>query len=345
MGQPGRHHLEFVWHGGEPMLLPPSFYWKILDLQDCFFGDRRKFHLTNGIQTNLTLLNDDYVALFKTRRMGVVGVSFDVVNKNRIYRNGRPSEEVVIRNLDRLAAEGIPHSGLCVISRQNIGDLDHIYGFFRNRGICFGIIPTHHLGWKRRDGLEITVQEYAEAAMRLFDLWFYDRDAEMFITDFSVMISNLTHAEDGPGSCCFSKRCPDHTIHLDPDGTMYLCTRMNFGRYIYGNIFRQTFRKIMDSPARRLLLDRFDHIVGKCRSCEFFQNCQGGCMNIGRTQGRFFEKSVLCSYYRMMFAHIRKQLSLHGLLTDEGKLRGDHQQILSKIDRPSGSTHPPEWSA
>jgi len=345
MEEPGRHHLEFIWHGGEPMLLPSSFYWKVLDLQEHFFADRRKFHLINGIQTNLTLLDDDYITLFKTRRMGVVGVSFDVANQNRVYRNGRATDEVVIRNMDRLALEQIPHSGLCVISRKNIGAIDEIYRFFRNRGICFSIIPTHHLGWRKGTALGITAGEYARAARRLFDLWFYDRDAEMFITDFSVMISNLTHAEDGPGSCCYSKRCPEHTVHVDPDGTTYLCSRMNLGGYIYGNIFRQTFKEIMDSPARRLVLSRFDRIAGKCGACEFFQNCYGGCMNMGQTQGRFLEKSVLCSYYRMMFAHIRSRLSQHGLVTKEGRLRRDHQQILPKIIPPQELSHFPEWPA
>ena len=323
--------LQFIWHGGEPLVLPVSFYWEVLRLQGRFFDNRDRFEIINGIQTNLTLLDQDYLELFKTGRLGTIGVSFDVLNDHRVYRNGRATDDIVVQNLERLRAEGVPFSCLCVVGRRNVGQMERIYRFFRNRGISFNIVPVHHLPSEQQNELGITVQEYAAAAQRLFDLWFFDPEADIVITDFAVMIANLTHATDGPGSCYFSPRCPEQTIHLDPDGTAYLCSRMNVGDYAYGNIFRDSFARIMDSPARRFLLTRFDQIKESCGACDFFANCFGGCMNMGHTAGPLLDKSGMCLYYRTMFAHIRARLSDYHLLTKDGRLRRDYRQILERI--------------
>ena len=52
----------FTWHGGEPLLRPLSFYQKALQLQRQYAKGR---HIDNCIQTNGTLLNDEWCRFFK----------------------------------------------------------------------------------------------------------------------------------------------------------------------------------------------------------------------------------------------------------------------------------------
>ena len=47
----------FTWHGGEPLLRPLSFYQKAMALQRKYAGGR---HIANSIQTNGTLLTDEW---------------------------------------------------------------------------------------------------------------------------------------------------------------------------------------------------------------------------------------------------------------------------------------------
>jgi len=325
--------LQFVWHGGEPMLIPVSFYWKVLDLQNRIFPDK-KYRIGNGIQTNLTLLDEDYLKLFRTGRMGTVGVSFDVFNENRIFKNGLPTDDVVLRNLDILRDEGVRHSVLCVITKQNIDHIEDIYHFFRDRNLVFSTVPVHHLGPRKDDLYGVTPEEYAKVSIKLFDLWFYDRDADFIITDFGCFIAVLTDAKDGLGDCVFAKSCTECTIHFNPDGTAYNCSRMDFGRYIYGNIFRQSMSEIMESPARKMLLGRYDVVKDECNGCRYFEKCYGGCANLGRTQGNFLHKSVMCPYFKAMFSHIEKRLKQHDLLTKDGHLRRDYAKRLVNVAPP-----------
>jgi len=52
----------FTWHGGETLMRPISFYKKALELQRKYAGGRQ---IDNCIQTNGTLLNDEWCQFFK----------------------------------------------------------------------------------------------------------------------------------------------------------------------------------------------------------------------------------------------------------------------------------------
>ena len=70
-----------------------------------------------------------YIEFFKDGVIGSVGISFDVVNTNRIFRNGRESSSRVLQNLDRLQAEGIP----CTLILQESQAIGHRVGADRVR--------------------------------------------------------------------------------------------------------------------------------------------------------------------------------------------------------------------
>ena len=60
----------FTWHGGETLMRPISFYRKALELQRKY-GHRRQ--IDNCIQTNGTLLNDDWCRFFKENNHYTIG--------------------------------------------------------------------------------------------------------------------------------------------------------------------------------------------------------------------------------------------------------------------------------
>ena len=63
----------FTWHGGETLMRPIAFYEKALELQK-FYGRGR--HIENCIQTNGTLITDEWCKFFKENAF-LVGVSID----------------------------------------------------------------------------------------------------------------------------------------------------------------------------------------------------------------------------------------------------------------------------
>jgi len=66
--------VEFIWHGGEPLLMGIQFYEKVVELQKRY---RRKGQtIENALQTNGTLINQEWVDFFKANDFHV-GVSLD----------------------------------------------------------------------------------------------------------------------------------------------------------------------------------------------------------------------------------------------------------------------------
>lgn len=63
----------FTWHGGEPLMRPLSFYRKAVELQRKYGVGRR---ISNSIQTNGTLLNDEWCRFLRENNW-LVGISID----------------------------------------------------------------------------------------------------------------------------------------------------------------------------------------------------------------------------------------------------------------------------
>jgi uncharacterized protein len=55
-------YIIFSWHGGEPMLAGIDFYRKAVEMQQKF--NTRGIKIINGIQTNGTLINEEWCRFF-----------------------------------------------------------------------------------------------------------------------------------------------------------------------------------------------------------------------------------------------------------------------------------------
>ena len=90
----------FTWHGGETLMRPISFYKKALELQRKYGRGRQ---IDNCIQTNGTLLNDDWCRFFKENNF-LVGVSIDgpqeFHDEYRRNKQGLPSFYKVMKGIE-----------------------------------------------------------------------------------------------------------------------------------------------------------------------------------------------------------------------------------------------------
>ena len=65
--------VEFVWQGGEPTLLGIDFFKRVVELQKPFAKGKT---ITNSLQTNGTLLTDEWCRFLKKNNF-MVGISLD----------------------------------------------------------------------------------------------------------------------------------------------------------------------------------------------------------------------------------------------------------------------------
>ena len=109
----------FTWHGGEPLLRPLSFYEKALRLQRQYARGRQ---IDNVIQTNGTLLTDEWCAFFR-RHNFLVGVSIDgprqLHDSHRTTADGQPSFDRVMAGIRLLNKHGVEWNAMAVVNRHN----------------------------------------------------------------------------------------------------------------------------------------------------------------------------------------------------------------------------------
>ncbi|MEA4904202.1 MAG: radical SAM protein, partial [Petrimonas sp.] len=127
----------FTWHGGETLMRPLSFYKKAVELQKKYAGGRQ---IDNSIQTNGTLLNDDWCRFFKEHNF-LVGISIDgpqeFHDEYRRDKMGRPSFHKVMRGIELLKKHGVDYNCMAVVNDYNADFPLEFYQFFKTIGSSF----------------------------------------------------------------------------------------------------------------------------------------------------------------------------------------------------------------
>src|SRR6185437_2766233 len=113
--QNGIRSLSFIWHGGEPFLIPLDFYEEIRRLQDEAFGER--IAVVNSVQTNLTVLTDRHVEVLRQGRIfRGIGMSFDVYGDQRVDTKGALRTDAILGNMQKLIDNRIPFGAIAVLA-------------------------------------------------------------------------------------------------------------------------------------------------------------------------------------------------------------------------------------
>ena len=109
----------FTWHGGETMIRPLSFYKKAVELQRKYAGGRQ---IANAIQTNGTLLTDEWCEFFKENNW-LVGISIDGLQGfHDAYRrtpSGDGSWQRVMNGIRLLKKHGVEWNAMAVVNNLN----------------------------------------------------------------------------------------------------------------------------------------------------------------------------------------------------------------------------------
>ena len=135
--------ISFSWHGGEPTVLGVDYFRKIVALQRKHRPSGRQ--IRNGIQTNGTLLDEDWCRFFAKEGFGV-GLSLDgpaeLHDCYRVNKKQEPTHEQAMRGYRLLQKHRIPFDILCVVHDQNVRHPTEVYRFFKQIGARYiGFLP------------------------------------------------------------------------------------------------------------------------------------------------------------------------------------------------------------
>jgi len=303
----------FIWHGGEPLLMGLDFYEEAAQISH--FLRRRGYHVSNGIQSNGTLVNDHLLSFIEREDDFQLGLSLDgprhINNRTRVYRDGRGAFDEIFSGVKKVRDYSIEHSKrqryigggvIVVLSSANANDLVEIYQFFKKEQVNIKINPVILCG-KATNELSLTPQQYAKALNKLFDVWIKEEET-MDVDPFTTIMGNLM--TQCPVSCNFSPSCRKDFVSIGPQGDIYPCGRFDGIREFWlGNVNENGgLAKAIESEIQRNLACRSAKTVIGCDSCNFQNVCNAGCMHNAHTAGDVMGKDPYCAAYKGIFSHI-----------------------------------------
>lgn len=261
--------VNYIWHGGEPLSMGREFYEKAISLQDKYSTSNHK--ITNAMQTNLTLLTNDMAGFLIDNKFSF-GSSFDGIT-NDITRG---MSQKILEGRELLLQKGKTCGCIQVITSVNVSRMIENYYYFKRKNISFSI-NMYVEDSTRNDKLKLDLNEYIENILKLYELWVHDSSCTIRITQFQEIITFILFSKK---STCQYCSCLGHWISVRPNGDLYPCNRFFDKKYCYGNVYDYSgLENAFESAGFRKILTDAVERREKCKNCEIYSFCEGGCNN------------------------------------------------------------------
>ncbi|MBC8450005.1 MAG: anaerobic sulfatase maturase [Chloroflexi bacterium] len=297
-------HASFSWQGGEPTLMGLQFFERVVSLQQRY---GRGQTVTNGLQTNATLLNDEWGRFLRRYRF-LVGVSLDgpgeMHDAHRVDRSGQGSFQRVMRGVSVLHQHNVAFNILVALTKQNICDPADLFHFFLAQDLrhlqfipCVERDPvTHNLA-----SFSISADEYGEFLCRTFDLWLKDGQPTAYIRFFDELL--IAYVSGRHPSCIHRERCGDYVV-VEHNGDVYACDFFVEPVWRLGNLLETPLIALLQGKRFNAFRRRKQELAAECRRCEYLHLCHGGCPKYRLlANGNIASPNHFCAAYRRFFAH------------------------------------------
>lgn len=311
----------FTWHGGETLMRPLSFYQRAMELQRKYARGRT---IDNCIQTNGTLLNDEWCRFFHDNNW-LVGVSIDgpqeFHDEYRKNKQGKPSFMKVMQGINLLNKHRVEWNALAVVNDFNADYPLDFYHFFKEIGCRYiQFTPIVERIFRHDDGrhlaaveegnnekladFSVTPEQWGNFLCTIFDEWVKNDVGEYFIQLFDATLANWVGEQ--PGVCSLAKTC-GHAGVMEFNGDVYSCDHFVFPQYKLGNIYSKTLVEMMYSDKQQQFgRNKFDSLPSQCKECQYLFACNGEC-----PKNRFCKTAsgepglnYLCKGYYQYFDHV-----------------------------------------
>jgi len=302
--------VNFAWHGGEPTALGLAYFQKIVAFQRKHRPEGKK--ITNGIQTNGTLVNDEWCRFFAAERFQV-GLSIDgpreLHDGYRVDKGGKPTHKQVLRAFRLLNEHRVHCDVLCVVHDRNVRHPTQVYRFFKDIGVEF--LQFLPLVEKVNGGVSprtVPAEAFGDFLCTIFDEWVRHDVGKIAIQIFDEAArpaAGLDHS-----LCIFRETCGDVPV-VEHNGDFFSCDHFVEPEYRVGNIGDRHLGDLVESPAQRAFGEaKRDSLPRYCRECEVLAMCNGGCPKDRFIRAPDGEEGLnyLCAGYKQFFIHSRPYL-------------------------------------
>ena len=277
--------LTVIWHAGEPLVVPVSFY-------ETAFAAIEKMQpaalkLRHSFQTNGMLITSKWCDLFKKWDVGV-GVSIDgpkhFHDAHRVTRSGRGTFDKTLAGIHLLKREHVPFHVISVLSQQALRAPREMLDFFLSEGIedvCFNV--------EESEGDHVSDLFAADDAQELFrsflsEFWRLSRQSGRisFVREVDGMLPRIFRPEQT--AMRNAQVEPFGMMNVDCHGNVSSFSpellglkNADYGDFLVGNIRTDSLEQMHRSPAMTAMSRDIAAGVAACRdNCEYFSVCGGG---------------------------------------------------------------------
>ncbi len=339
--------VQVAWQGGEPTLRGLDFFRRSVELAERY----RKPHqrVSHTIQTNGTLIDDEWAAFFKEHGY-LVGLSVDgpreMHDAYRIGKKGQGTFDDVIRGWNVLQAHGVDVNILCTVHAANADQPLEVYRFFRDdleaRYIQLipiveratpDTLPLANQGWGGTRGRDrplykqegslvtdrsVTAEQFGAFLIGIFDEWVKRDVGTVYVTTFDIALGSWLGLHS---ACVVSPTCGGALV-LEHNGDVYSCDHYVEPDHRLGNVKDSTLRALVSSEKqRRFGRAKYDTLPTYCRECPVLFACYGECPRnrFVRTPDGEDGLNYLCAGYKAFFAHVDTPMKTMANLVGQGR--------------------------
>jgi uncharacterized protein len=278
--------LSVLWHAGEPLVLPPTFYRNAFNILSGLCPPQIK--LVHCIQTNAILLTEEWCDLIQEFEIQL-GISIDgpqpLHDAHRIFRNGAGSFSKTMKAIDLLNRRQIPFHAICVLSRDSLQQPQALFSFFeehRIRRVHFNMEEIEGINRHtslRFDQSQTEFRRFFETYWDLIDKW----SSEQHVREIHDTVGLLINQDrSGPFSSelttpfvCITISAEGHISTFSPELTS--STHPELGEFFFGNILVDDLADVEKSARFQAILNEINAGINNCKkSCDYFPVCGGG---------------------------------------------------------------------
>jgi len=306
--------VNFIWHGGEPLLCGQEYYKKILYIQEkC---NKKNVKISNSIQTNGVLLNKSWIEFLKKYNFNI-GLSLDgpreLHDEQRLMVDNTSAFDATMDAIKILQEYNVPYGILSVVTKKSLNfGAKKIFDFFIENNIKdFAFLQQQPkekpIGECYTDDDFINIDNFNNFMKQIFDLWIDYDDTNIKIREFNSIITMLL---GGVSSICtLGGRCIGRNIGIDTNGDIYHCDECrNDSTYKLGNIINDNLDEILTgNKIKKIIQNNRDRTLQYkgCKECKWSSMCHGGC-----PRATYVNSDLYNNYceYSALFEHIHKEI-------------------------------------
>jgi uncharacterized protein len=310
--------VTFAWQGGEPTLMGLDFFRLAMQFQQKY--QRPGMHIQNTLQTNGTILDDEWCSFFREHHF-LIGLSLDgpraMHDAYRVDKGGKPTFDRVMEGVAMLKKHDVEFNILTTLHAANVDHPSEVYHFLRDEvGTQYmQFIPivepekeTHLQGEDAVTNRSVTARQYGDFLIAIFDEWVRRDVGRVYVQIFEVALAAWVGAPKG--LCIFEETC-GAALAMEHNGDVYSCDHFVEPTYKLGNLKQRPLLAMVNSQqqyqfgqAKRDTLPRY------CRECPVLFVCNGGCPKdrILSTPDGEPGLNYLCEGYKAFFTHIDRPM-------------------------------------